>query len=237
MLETSTPMGADAAATGTPNAPSAKGLRERKKQQTRSRIISAALDLCDKQGFDATTVEQIAHVADISPRTVNRYFDSKEDIVLGPTEDFDLAVATALRELPHTGNELEALRDAFLRVIDQAGEVSGTDPLSFRRLQQMQRIVRSSPSVNARSLEYTEGKHGVIAVVLAERLGVEPNAREVQLILRTWQLIGHVSVEYSGAQFLHEDIATAAEAEYTAFTETFDAFVRACCSARTSACQ
>ena len=63
MLESSTPTGASAAADNPASAaahPAPTGLRERKKQQTRLRIIEIALDLCDAQGFDATTVEQIA---------------------------------------------------------------------------------------------------------------------------------------------------------------------------------
>ncbi|WP_174187710.1 TetR/AcrR family transcriptional regulator [Nocardia barduliensis] len=229
MLESSAPTGASAAA-----AASAPGLRERKKQQTRSRIIAAALDLCDSQGFEATTIEQIAHVADVSPRTINRYFDSKEDIVLAPTQDFGRTVAETLRGLPRTGNELAALREAFLRVVDQAAEAGEADPLSFRQFQQIQRILRSSPSVSARGLEHADDKNAAIAAAVAERLGTEPDARAVRLIVGTWQLIGHLGMECSDASFLDEDMAVAARAGRAAFTETYDEFVRTCCVTPTS---
>ena len=42
----------------------ALGLRERKKQRTRATLIDAAVELCDRQGFDRTTVDQIAAIAD-----------------------------------------------------------------------------------------------------------------------------------------------------------------------------
>ncbi|MEV6321477.1 TetR family transcriptional regulator [Nocardia sp. NPDC051787] len=226
MLESSAPMGASAAE-GSP--PATPGLRERKKQQTRLRIIEVALDLCDAHGFDATTVEQIANAADVSPRTINRYFDSKEAIILGPVQDFGSAVAETLRELPRTGNELAALREAFLRVVDQAADAGSSSPISFRRYQQMRRILRSSPSVSARSLEHADEKNTAIAAVLAERLGTEPDARAVRLILGAWQLIGTVGMECSGDMFDHEDVAIASRAGRTAFTETFDEFVRTCC--------
>ena len=58
------------------------GLRERKNQRTREAIVRAALELSDQQGFEKTTVAQIADRADVSPRTVHAWFPFKEDIVL-----------------------------------------------------------------------------------------------------------------------------------------------------------
>ncbi len=70
------------------------GLRARKKQLTRDAIEQAALRLYDQRGFDQTSIDDIARDAVVSPRTVRRYFDSKEEIVfarpqevLGQTED------------------------------------------------------------------------------------------------------------------------------------------------------
>ena len=45
----------------------ALGLRERKKQRTRATLIDAAVGLCERQGFEHTTVDQIAAIADVSP--------------------------------------------------------------------------------------------------------------------------------------------------------------------------
>ncbi|GAA5081038.1 TetR family transcriptional regulator [Nocardia iowensis] len=232
MLESPTPTGASAAAenpasASTPAGPP-PGLRERKKQQTRLRIIEVGLNLCDTQGFDATTVEQIANAADVSPRTINRYFDSKEDIVLGPIRDFSIAVAEALRGLPITGNELASLREAFLRVIDKAALAPTEAPVSFQQFQQMQRILRSSQAVSARSLEHADRQNTAIAEVLAERLGTEPDALPVRLILGVWQLVGHLGMERSDALF-DDDLTAAAAAGRQTFVSTFDEFMRVCC--------
>ncbi len=56
-------------------------LRERKKQATRRRIAAEALRLFVEQGYAAATMERIAAAADVSPRTVFRYYPTKADLV------------------------------------------------------------------------------------------------------------------------------------------------------------
>lgn len=58
------------------------GLRERKKAKTHAAIQEHAMRLFAEQGYEATTVEQIAAAAEVSPSTLFRYFPTKQDIVL-----------------------------------------------------------------------------------------------------------------------------------------------------------
>ncbi len=56
---------------------------ERKKEDTRRTIISIAMLLFKRQGFDATTMEQIADEVDIARKTLYNHFPVKEAIVAG----------------------------------------------------------------------------------------------------------------------------------------------------------
>jgi AcrR family transcriptional regulator len=63
--------------------PDEPGLRERKRLATRRAIQRAALQVVRERGLDGATVDEMARLADVSPRTFFNYFPSKEDAILG----------------------------------------------------------------------------------------------------------------------------------------------------------
>ena len=87
------------------------GLRERKKQKTRDTIIKVALELFAEQGYEHTTIAEIADAAEVSPRTIFAYFPSKEDIVFCQLPEAQERLGQALRERPDGATALDVLRD------------------------------------------------------------------------------------------------------------------------------
>ncbi|MEV0145636.1 MULTISPECIES: TetR family transcriptional regulator [unclassified Nonomuraea] len=85
------------------------GLRERKKARTREAILREAFRLFRERGYHATTTEQIAEAAEVSPATFFRYFPAKEDLV---TLDRFPPLVEALAAQP-PGAPVTVLRGAF----------------------------------------------------------------------------------------------------------------------------
>jgi AcrR family transcriptional regulator len=122
----------------------AVSLRERKKAATRRQLMTVALRLFDTQGFDNTTVEQIAAAADVAPRTFFRYFPTKVDVLFG---DHDELVAL-LRQTLATCSDDEPIIDAVRRAtLEGIGKVVADPSLFLTR----SRLAASVPAAHAHS--------------------------------------------------------------------------------------
>lgn len=151
------------------------GLRERKKRERRRRIEDAAIRLFERQGFDATTVEQIATAADIAPRTFFSYFDTKDDVVLAEYADRLAHIIDELGRRPADEPAWTALRHSFAAVAsDYAAEAEGI----ARRFT----IMSTTPSVYARSLHLQAGWERALSERIAGRLGVTDDDPEPALL-------------------------------------------------------
>jgi AcrR family transcriptional regulator len=91
--------------------------RQRKKAATRDRIRASALRLFLEQGYDATTVEQIAAAAGVSHMTFFRYFPAKEDVAL--SDSFDPLLEGALQQTPADWPLPRRIRAALLHGLRQ----------------------------------------------------------------------------------------------------------------------
>lgn len=92
------------------------GLRERKKAQTRDALVAAALGLFAERGYDATTIEDIADAADVSPRTFFRYFASKDDVLFSGFPDATTEFLELLDARPTDEPVISSLRHAALEL-------------------------------------------------------------------------------------------------------------------------
>ncbi len=142
------------------------GLRERKKARTRAAIREHALRLFREQGYHATTVEQIADAAEVSPSTFFRYFPTKEDVVL--QDDFDLVAMDSLREQPAHLSPIAAYRTVAAEMF---ASMTPDDRASFRETMELTFTV---PEVRARAMDEFARTIDEIAGALARRTGRDP---------------------------------------------------------------
>src|ERR1700720_3018632 len=98
---------------GTTVSPSAPGLRQRKRQQTRERLTQAAMALFLERGFEATTLDDIAAAADVSRRSFFHYFASKEDVVFAWQEETTAALIAAVAARPANESMPPAAEEAL----------------------------------------------------------------------------------------------------------------------------
>jgi AcrR family transcriptional regulator len=139
------------------------GLRERKKAKTRWAIQEHALRLFAEQGYESTTVDQIAAAAEISPSTFFRYFRTKEDIVV--QDEFDDLFVEAFRQAGVSDEPLQALRRAALAV------VTGIDDAEVAKAIQRGQLVLQVPALRARSMDNTLARFAEAASAFAEGRG------------------------------------------------------------------
>ena len=156
------------------------GLRERKKIKTRTAIRDATYALIRDQGYEATTVEQIAERAEVSPSTVFRYFPTKEDIVL--TDEYDPILVRELNERPADEPWTESLRHVMRKAIAVG---LAEDPEATRIRSQLMLQV---PAVRARMLESMSVTGRMLGEAVAERSGRSGDSLEVRVY--TMSLIG-----------------------------------------------
>ncbi|WP_225078879.1 TetR/AcrR family transcriptional regulator [Streptomyces sp. CoT10] len=162
-----------AARTTTPADRPPMGLRERKKLKTRQAIRTATYALIEEQGYDATTIEQIADRAEVSPSTVFRYFPTKEDIVL--TDEYDEIMLEELRARPVDEPWMDSLR----HVMHKALALGMTEEPEVSRLRA--RLGVEVPAVRARMMESMSEAGLLIRQAIAARTGLDQDSLEVRV--------------------------------------------------------
>ena len=142
------------------------GLRERHRLRTAAQLEEVALRLFVERGFDATTVDDIAAAAEVSRRTFFRYYSSKEDVLLADHPKNLAALREALAARPPSEPILVALRQALM-------SMSGNYERDRDRLLRRAKLMRTTPSLQARSLMLQRDWEQAVCEMVAEHLGVD----------------------------------------------------------------
>ena len=140
------------------------GLRERKARQVRTAIFDAMLALSEEQGYEATTVEQVAARAEVGTATVYRYFPTKDAILLAPVADSVGALAEAFAARPDTEDVRDSLAYAIETVLTRTAE-SRAETLRLRAQLDV------SPGPRARLWDLWRQQRDLLETAIADRMG------------------------------------------------------------------
>lgn len=156
--------------------PQPLGLRERKKAQTREAILDAAISLFERNGYDNTTVEEIAAEANVSPRTFFRYFDTKLETIMESSDAEVDDIQQMVRDRPADEKPLEAVRQVAQQKLVAEVVREGSN------LAREMRVIMATPSLEASAHEHIREHEASLVPAVAERLGVTTDAVVPHLI-------------------------------------------------------
>jgi AcrR family transcriptional regulator len=143
------------------------GLRERKKARTRTELTEVALQRFTEHGFDETTIEDIVGEVDVSPRTFFRYFDSKEDVVIGFFDDLGEELVDLVSHRPAEDSPFAATRDALESFADLYQE-------RRTRVCAVSRLAHETAAIRAHLLDKHARWENGLTRALAQRMNVDP---------------------------------------------------------------
>jgi AcrR family transcriptional regulator len=136
-------------------------LRDRKRTRTRAALVDAATDLFERNGYDETTIADVAAAADIGTRTFFSYFASKEELLF---PESDARVRAAVEAIANRGPD-DGPAEVLLRALHQVGD--DNDDMASRLAALRLRLVRTVPAVRGRALQIQLGAQREIARHLA----------------------------------------------------------------------
>jgi AcrR family transcriptional regulator len=152
---------------------STRGLRERKKQQTRESIACAAHRLFVERGYQATTLPEIADAAGVSTRTIFAYFPSKEDILFSRFAETISTLADALAQRAPGVQTLDVVREFIL-----SGQSTKTTDLDT----QLYLCITDDPTLRTHLRARIAQIEDFIAPAIAEDLGLPLDDPRTQLV-------------------------------------------------------
>ena len=149
-------------------------LRERNRARTRQEIETAALELMEAQGYQATTVEEIARRAGVSNATFFRYFPAKEDVLFATEHSAADRMVALVAQRADRSQTLGALSAPVTAFADEILSDTGS------QTHQLTRLVMTTPELAGRSLRMRLRWENGVARQLAGENGVpEPDFEQI----------------------------------------------------------
>jgi AcrR family transcriptional regulator len=183
------------------------GLRQRKQQQTRERLVEVAMALFHERGFEATTLDDIAAAADISRRSFFHYFASKEDVVFAWQEAASVALVAALSARPAEESMFAAAENAILALAKQ---------LDSDEVLAMAHLKRDNPALQGRDQVKYEKLERALAEALGKRAGQKADKLQARLVAMITTGAMRIGGEVWAAEGAHEKPETSAKRTFAA---------------------
>jgi mycofactocin system transcriptional regulator len=184
------------------------------REDTRTRIEAAALDLFTAEGFEQVTIEEIADAAGISRRTFFRHVSAKADAVWGDFAAHVLRLEALLANASIADRPvLDSICDAYVEVNDYAGA-------DLPMLRQRMRLILSEPALQAHSQVRCTVVDRVAAAHVARRTGMQPDALVPRLLATSTRAAATTAFEV----WLADGAATLGSALQQAFDELAGGF-------------
>ena len=172
-------------------------LRERKKLRTRRALADAALRMFTENGFDATTLEELADEAEVSKSTFFRFFPAKEAAAIEAETELWTAYLAALADRDLSGPVLGELHQTL------AAAIAGLDPGWDQRFLATRRLIAAEPNTLLKYVEhYRTGIKGQVVACLAGKLRLDPEDLRLhvlaELAMTAFSLAGRPWVHRGG---------------------------------------
>jgi AcrR family transcriptional regulator len=169
------------------SAPVRPSLRELKKQRTREAIVEAGLRLFREHGYAATTCDQIAAAAGVSPATFFRYFATKEDVVL--QDEYDALIVAMIAARPAEEPPVVAVRNAM------AAGFALILPQDEQAIRERILLTLSVPALRARIYEQQQAAEANFAAAIAPRMGCDATELRVRVLAAAISATAVVAME------------------------------------------
>ncbi|MFC3894576.1 TetR/AcrR family transcriptional regulator [Lentzea rhizosphaerae] len=165
-------------------------LWDRSRQAVVAEIVDTALTLFAEQGYEATTMAQVATRAGVSQRSLFRYFGTKEDLVCGEQDALGALLVSTVAAEPADVSTWDALKAGFVAILTASDHTP-------ERLLEISTLIFDNPSLRARYSEKRLKWQRALVPVVEQRMGIEsgeiPDPRAMGVIATTFACIDAAS--------------------------------------------